>query len=100
MVVKTPDLQEAETTENEVVINADTVKFDFSRFKWRDLRDFNVAMKAGDMDTVAKVLTKTVVKFPTGDPKDAETYLDLNYPKDATQIAKLMGDAMNADTKN
>ncbi len=60
---------------------AETLDFDLSKFKARDFRDLINAQKENDIDKIADIYAKIVVVCPSswGDPKKAETYLDLPF---------------------
>jgi hypothetical protein len=82
------------------ILEADVLEFDFSNFKARDFRDLVRSQREGDIDTTAQMYAKIIVACPSawGDPKDVETYLNLNFAT-FNRISPSMSEAIKEDSK-
>ncbi len=66
------------------VRNIEGVEFDFSALTVRDFRAF----QKGDIDGQINAFVKIVTLCPWGDPKDEDTYLDLNVKTEMRPLVK------------
>lgn len=68
--------------------------YDLTRIKAREMQSFFRAARENDMATLADVFARVVVSLPDGrDASDPETYLEMTYYGEFTQILNGMVDA-------
>ena len=70
------------------------IEFNFKRITARRLADLNTALKAVDIDTIAEIYSQVIIKCPPewGKPNNPETYKELPFFGEFSEIVAVMGE--------
>ena len=76
----------------------ESVELDLRKLTARDVSTLIKASAANDVDGVAAIYAKIVVSCPAewGKPNDPETYLNLPFDYEFTELGKKIGEARKA----
>lgn len=70
------------------------IEFDLENFSTSDWEKFNKAIKEGRVSDMVEVYTQLILMCPWGDPKNPDTFLDLNFATEFNRIAVAFNQAV------